>query len=93
MASSVIFLVVPIHFLQKAISLVKNWIMVSSGDGRETVNFCTTCVQPRLVEALSSRSLSTSHISTGWSISSMSGRSPSLHPRCVSSIALLARSC
>jgi hypothetical protein len=93
MASSVICSVVPIHFLQKAISLVKNWVMVSSGDGRETVNFCTTSMRPSLVVALSSRSLGTSHISTGWSISSMSGRSPSLHPRCVSSIAVLARSC
>jgi hypothetical protein len=33
MASSVIFLVVLINFLQKAISVVKHWVTVSSGDG------------------------------------------------------------
>jgi len=38
MASSVIFSVVPINFLRKAISLVKYWVTVSSGNGREAVN-------------------------------------------------------
>jgi len=93
MASSVIFSVVPISFLRKAISLVKYCVTVSSGDGREAVNFRRTWVRPSFVEALSSRSLSASHISTGSSISSMSGRSSSQHPRCISAIALLARSC
>jgi len=32
MASSVIFSLVPINFLRKAISLVKYWVTVSSGD-------------------------------------------------------------
>jgi hypothetical protein len=39
---SVIFLVVLINFLQKAISLVKYWVTVSSGDGRKAVNFRRT---------------------------------------------------
>jgi len=42
MASSVIFSVVPINFLRKAISLVKHWVTVSSGDGQEAVNFRRT---------------------------------------------------
>jgi len=50
-------------------------------------------VRPSFVEALSSRSLSASHISTGSSISSMSGSSSSQHPRCICASALLARSC
>ena len=58
MASSVIFSVVPISFLRKAISLVKYCVTVSSGDGREAVNFRRTWVRPSFVEALSSRSLS-----------------------------------
>jgi hypothetical protein len=33
MASSVIFLVVLINFLQKAISVVKHWVTISTGDG------------------------------------------------------------
>jgi len=45
------------------------------------------------IEALSSRSLSASHISTGSSMSSMSGRSSSQHPRCICASALLAQSC
>jgi len=42
MASSVIFSVVPINFLRKAISYVKYWVTVSSGDGRAVVNFRRT---------------------------------------------------
>jgi len=42
MSSSVIFSVVPINFLRKAISLVKYWVTVSSGDGREAVDFRRT---------------------------------------------------
>jgi hypothetical protein len=34
--------VVPISFLPNAISLVKNWVTISSGDGREAVNFGRT---------------------------------------------------
>jgi len=93
MVLSVIFSVVLISFLRKAISLLKYWVTVSSGDGREVVNFRWTWVQPSFVEALSSRSLSASHISTGSSIGSMSGRSSSHHPRCIYASALLARLC
>jgi len=60
MASLVIFSVVPISFLRKAIRLVKSWVTVSSGDGQEVVNFRRTWVRPSFVEALSSRSLSAS---------------------------------
>jgi hypothetical protein len=74
-ASSEIFLVVPISFLSKAIPLVKHWVTVSSGNGREAVNFHRTWVRTSFVEALSSWSLSASHISKGSSISLMSGRS------------------
>ena len=91
--SSVIFSVLPISFLRKAISLVKYWVTVSSGDGREPVNFRRTWVWLSFVEALSSRSLSASNISTGSSISSRSGRSLSQQPRCICASALLARSC
>jgi len=42
MVSSVIFSVLPINFLRKGISLVKYWVSVSSGDGREVVNFRRT---------------------------------------------------
>jgi uncharacterized membrane protein YqhA len=42
MALSVVFSVLPINFLQKAISLAKYWVTVSSGDGREAVNFRRT---------------------------------------------------
>jgi len=92
MASSVIFSVVPISFLWKAINLVKYWVTISSGDGREAVNFRRTWVWPSFVEALSSRSLSASHIPTGSSILSMRGRSSLQHPRCICASALLARS-
>ena len=44
MTSSVIFWVVPISFLRKAICLVKYCMTVSSGDGREAVNICRTWV-------------------------------------------------
>jgi hypothetical protein len=44
MASPVIFLVVPINFFWKAISLEKYGVTVSSGDGREAVNICRTRV-------------------------------------------------
>jgi len=93
MASLVIFSVVPISFLWKVISLVKYWVTISSRDGREAVNFPRSWVRPSFVEALSSRALSASHISTGSSISSMSGRSLSQHPRCICASALSARSC
>jgi len=91
--SSVIFLVVLINFLRKAIGLIKYWVTISSGDGREVVNFCGTLELPSFVAALSSRSLSDSHISTELSISSMSGWRSSQHPRCINAIALLAWSC
>ena len=65
MASSVIFSVVPISILQKPISLVKYWVTISSGNSREAVNFRRSWVRPSFVEALSSQSLSASHISTG----------------------------
>ena len=42
MASSVRFLVVPISFLWKAINLAKYWVIISSSDGREAVNFRRT---------------------------------------------------
>jgi len=42
MASSVIFSVVLISLVGKAINLVKYWVTVSSGDGREAVNFHRT---------------------------------------------------
>ena len=93
MASSVILSVVLISFLHKAINLVKYWVTVSSGDGREAVNFRRTWVRLSFVAALSSRSLSASHIPRGSLISSMSGRSWSQHPRCIRASALLARSC
>jgi len=93
MPSSEIFSVVPISFLRMAIDLVKYWVTVSSGDGREAVNFRRTWVRPSFVEALSSRSSSASHISMGSSISSMSGRSSLQHPRCICASALLARLC
>ena len=89
----VIFSVVPISFLHKAISLVKYWVTVLSGNGREAVNFRRTWVQPTFIETLSSWSQSASHISTGLSILSMSGRSSSQHPRCICASALLAWSC
>jgi len=54
-ASSVIFSVVPISFLRKAINLVKYRVTVVSGDGRKAVNFRTTWVLPSFVEALSRR--------------------------------------
>ena len=54
MASSVIFSVVPISFVRKVINLVQYWVTVSSGDGREAVNFRRTWVRPCFVEALSS---------------------------------------
>ena len=75
MASSVIFSVVLISFLQKAIGLVKYWVTISSADGQEAMNFRRTWVRPSFIEDLSSQSLSASHISTGLSISSMSARS------------------
>ena len=94
MVSSVVFSVVPIRFLWKVINLVKYWVTVSSGDGQEAVNFRRTWVRPYFIEALSSRFLlSASHISTGSSTSSMSGRSSSQHPRCICASGLLARSC
>ena len=75
MVSSVIFSVVPISFLRKAISLVTYWVTILSGDGREVVNFRRTWVWPSFVEALSSWSVSASHNSTGLWISLKSGRS------------------
>jgi len=93
MASSVIFSVVPISCLRKAFSLVKYGVTVSSGDGREAVNIHRTWVQPSFIEALSSRSLNASHISTGLSILMVSGRSSSQHPRFICASALLAQSC
>jgi len=93
MASLAIFSVVPIRFLQKAMDLVKYWVTILSGDGQEAVNFRRTWVRPSFVEALSSGSLSGSHISTGSSILSVSGRSSLQHPRCICASALLARSC
>jgi hypothetical protein len=73
--------------------LVKYWVTVSSGDGRKAVNFCRTSVRPSFIEAFSSRFLSASHTSRRSSISSMSGRSLSQHPRCICASALLAQSC
>jgi len=93
MGSLVIFSVVPINLLWKAISLVKYWVTISSGDGREMVNFCRTWVRLSFVAALSSWSMSASHIAMGLSILSMSGRSSSQHPRYINAIALLPRSC
>jgi len=93
MASLVIFSVVPISFLRKPISLVKYWVTVSFGDGREAVNCRRTWVWPSFVEALSSRSLRACYISMGWSISSMSESSSSQDPRCIGTIALLALPC
>jgi len=81
MASPEILSVVPISFLRKAIGWVKYCVTVLSGDGREAANLCRTSVQPSGFEALSSRSVSVSHISTGSLISSTSGRSSSQHPR------------
>jgi len=92
LVSTVIFSVVPINFLRMAIGLVKYWVTVSSGDGREAVRCGSSWVPPRFVEALSSWSLSASHISTWASILSMSGSSSSQHPRYDSAIALLALS-
>jgi len=79
MASSVIFSVVLISFLLKAIRLLKYSVTVSSGDGGEMVNFHMTWVRPSFVEALSGWSLSASHISTGLLISSQSGWSRLQH--------------
>jgi len=42
MVSSVIFSVVPTNFLWKAISLIQYWVTLSSGDGRDAVNFRRT---------------------------------------------------
>jgi len=42
MALSVIFSGVPINFLRKATYLVKYCVTISSGDGREAVDFCRT---------------------------------------------------
>jgi len=93
MASSVIIAVVSISFLRKWINLVKYWVTVASGDGREAVNFRRTWVGPRFVQAVSSRSLSASQISTGSLISAMSGRSSSQHPRCICTTAFLPWPC
>jgi hypothetical protein len=93
MASWVRFSVVPISYMRKAISLVKYCVTVSSGYGREAVIFHRTWVRPCFLEALSSQSLSASHNTTGSSISSMSGRRSSQHPRCICASTLLARSC
>jgi len=93
MTSSGIFAVVPIMFLRKAMSLVKYSVTVSSGDSREAVNFHRTSVRPSFVTTLSSQSLSSTHICTGSSRSSMSGSSTSQHLRCTSAIALFALSC
>jgi len=65
MASSVILSVVPISFFQKGFGSAKCCVSVSSGDGREAVNIFRILVQPNFVEALSYRSLTASHISTG----------------------------
>ena len=85
--ASAITSVVPISFLQTAISLVKYCMTISSVDSRETVNIHRTWLRTSFVEVLSSRSLSAFHICTGSAISSMSGRSSSQHPRCISAIA------
>ena len=82
-----------ISFLRIAITLVKYWVTISSGNGREAVNFRRTWVRPSFIEALSSRSLSASHISTGSSILSITGRSSSQHPRCICASALFTQSC
>jgi hypothetical protein len=50
MALSVIFSVVPITFLQKAIDLNKYWVTISSGDDQEVVNLSRTWLQPSFVE-------------------------------------------
>jgi len=52
-ASSVICSMVPINILWKAISSVKSWVTVSSGDGREGLNLPSTWVLPCIVEGLS----------------------------------------
>jgi len=91
--SSVIFSVVRISLWWKAIHLVKYWVTVSSGDGQDAVSFRRTWGLLSFVEALSSRSLSASHIPTGSTTSSMSGRSSSQHRRCICASALMARSC
>jgi hypothetical protein len=57
------------------------------------VNFRRTWGRSNFVEALPSRSLSASHISTRSSISLVSGRSSLQHPRCICACALLSRSC
>jgi len=49
MACSVIYSVVPISILRKAINFSKYWVTVSSGDGREVVNFCRTWVRPTFI--------------------------------------------
>jgi hypothetical protein len=93
MASSVICSVVPISFLWKAIDVVKYWVTISSHDGQEVGIIRKTWVQPSFVEALSSLSLSTSHISAGSWMLLMSGTSSSQHPRCIGASAFLAWSC
>ena len=74
MASLGIYSVVPINFFQKVITFVRYWMTILSDHGREAVNFRRTYMQPSFVAALWSQSLSASHISTGSSMSSMSGR-------------------
>jgi len=68
-------------------------VTVSSGDGREAVNFGRSCVWPSSINALSSRFLSAFHISTGSSIASVSGWSSSQHLRCNRTATSLARLC
>jgi hypothetical protein len=46
----VIFSVVTISLLRKAIIFVKYWVSVLCGDGQEVVNFCQTSVWPGCVE-------------------------------------------
>jgi len=90
MASTVGISVVPISFVWKVNNFVKYLVTVSSGDWREAECFHQACVQPSLVKALSCRSLSASHIATGWVISSMSERSVLQHPSSICASAQLA---